>query len=409
MSDIKEFKGLRPPKNIVEKVAELPYDVCNTEEAKDVVKGNEYSFYHITKPEIDLPVGTNQYDESVYQKGAENLEKFVNQKYLVEDEKKQLYLYTLIMNGNVQSGLVTCVSIDDYVKNVVKKHEYTREEKEQDRIKHLDVLNAQTGLVFLLYSDDKSMDQLWKQALEIEPEYDFTAEDGVRHIFRIIDNDQMISSFKQAFKDKDLYIADGHHRAASAVKNGLARREKNAAHTGDEEYNSFLTVIFPHDQLSIMAYNRAVKTLNGKTEDEFLTELAENFEIEDSKQKEPQSPKEFCMYIAGKWKKIKPKFKIENDPVKSLDVSILQNNLLNPVLGIEDPRKSKNIDFIGGIRGTQELEKLVDSDEYKVAFSLYPTSVEALISVSDNNNVMPPKSTWFEPKLRSGIILHKID
>lgn len=408
MANIREFKGLRPPKDLVDKIAELPYDVCNAQEAKEIVKDNQYNFYHITKPEIDMPENVDIYDDSVYAKGAENLQKFVSLKYLEEDSEEKLYLYTLIMEGRIQTGLVTCVSIDDYVNNVVKKHEYTREDKEKDRIKHLDVLNAQTGLVFLLYKEDGVMKNIWQKAMEIEPEYDFIANDGIQHIFRVINDKEMIKAFKDAFKDKDLYIADGHHRAASAVKNGLARREKNSAHTGNEEYNSFLSVLFPHDQLHIMAYNRAVKDLNNLSEEEFLEKISENFEISDTDVKVPTSDKQFSMYISGKWKNLKPKFEITDDPVKSLDVSILQDNILAPILSIEDPRKSKRIDFIGGIRGTQELEKLVDSNKYKVAFSLYPTSVEALISVSDSNNVMPPKSTWFEPKLRSGIILHNI-
>ncbi|MBN1500220.1 MAG: DUF1015 domain-containing protein [Spirochaetes bacterium] len=408
MAKIKEFKGLRPPVDLVSKIAELPYDVCSSKEAKEKAGDNKLNFFHISKPEIDLPEDTDPYDEKVYLKGAENLNSFISEGYFREDSQEKLYFYTLIMNGREQSGLVTCVSIDDYLNDIVKKHEFTREEKENDRIRHLDVLNAQTGLVFLLYRENGSKKDLWRKALSISPEYDFTADDGIRHIFRLINDPVLINEFRNAFADEVLYIADGHHRAASAVKNGVSRRERNANHNGSEEYNYFLSVIFPHDHLQILPYNRVLADLNGMDSDAVLEKIGKKFRIDKNGQKNPVSSGSFCMYLENSWYTVTADFEIPSDAVNSLDVSLLQNFILDPVFDIKDPRKSKRIDFIGGIRGTEELEKLVNSGAYKIAFSMFPTSVIDLINVSDSGHVMPPKSTWFEPKLRSGIILHKI-
>lgn len=408
MAKIKEFHGVRPPKDLVDKVAELPYDVCNSKEAKIIAEGNPYNFYHISKPEIDLPEDVNPYSEEVYQKAKENLQNFEKEGIILEDKEESFYFYTLEMQGRVQNGLVSCVSIDDYINNVVKKHEYTREEKENDRIKHLNVLNAQTGLVFLLYKEEGAGRSLWEQILKIDPEYDFRAKDGVRHTFRKINDGELKNELKEFFKNKDLYIADGHHRAASAVKNGLQRRNDNSNNSGDEEYNYFLSVIFPHDELFIMPYNRVCKDLNGMTKEIFFEKVSESFLIKESDVKIPEKKSTFSMYIDEKWYTIEPLESVGNDPVQSLDVSILQDRLLDPLLDIKDPRKSNRIDFIGGIRGTDELERLVNSTDYEVAFSMFPTTVNDLINVSDSGNVMPPKSTWFEPKLRSGMIIHKI-
>lgn len=408
MAEIKSFKGIRPPVDLIEKVAELPYDVCSTEEARETASGNKYNFYHISKPEIDLPAGTDPYSEEVYQKAKQNLDEFENDGVLVQDSNENLYFYSLEMNGRVQNGLVTCVSIDDYINNIVKKHEYTREAKENDRIRHLNELNAQTGLVFLMYREDGSGKSLWDKVLSINPTYDFTADDGIKHTFRLIKDDQLKSDLIDFFKGKDLYIADGHHRAASAVKNGIQRRENNPNHTSDEDYNYFLSVIFPHTELHIMPYNRACKDLNGLSVDNFMEKVSENFKIEETNQKEPTSKNKFSMFINNKWYSLSLINEAGNDPVESLDVSLLQNRLLDPILNIDDPRTSERIDFIGGIRGTSELESLVNSGKYKVAFSMFPTTVDDLMNVSDSGNVMPPKSTWFEPKLRSGIIIHKI-
>jgi uncharacterized protein (DUF1015 family) len=408
MAAIKEFKGIRPPAGIAHLTAELPYDVCSSEEAREAAQGNEYNFYHITKPEIDLPAGTDIYSDPVYAKGAENFRKFIEKGHLFEEKQPVLYFYTLIMNGREQTGLVCGVSVDDYINETVKKHEFTRADKEKDRIRHIDEVGAQTGLVFLLYKEDGAKKKLWQEALALAPEYDFTAKDGIRHIFRVISDRSMIEKFTAAFKNDILYIADGHHRAASAVKNALERRGKNSGYTGGENYNYFLSVVFPHDQLKIMPYNRVVIDLNGNTTESYFTKVGEKFTIVESGADTPSQKGSYSMYIENKWYTITPKFNAGNDPVASLDVSVLQTHLLAPILGIDDPRTSKRIDFIGGIRGTAELVKLVNSGKFKVAFSMYPTSIEDLIKVSDSGNVMPPKSTWFEPKLRDGLIVHRI-
>jgi len=406
MAAISGFRGLRPKQELVTRVAELPYDVVSSEEARDIARGKEYSFFHVSKPEIDLPENVNIYDDSVYATGRKNFERFISKGILKQDEGPRLYLYTQVMSGRQQHGLVACVSIDDYLNGTVKKHELTREDKERDRTRHIETLSAQTGPVFLFYKEDRFKKVLFEEALRIEPVYDFTASDGIRHILRVIENINLIESFRKAFAKDILYIADGHHRAASGAKVGFKRREENPGHTDDEEYNWFLAVIFPHEQLQILAYNKVVKDLNGLTKEAYLLKISKQFTVQESGVKVPAAIHQFSMYLDRQWYLLTPLFTITDDPIESLDVQILQNRLLDPILGIQDPRTDKRIDFIGGIRGTQELEKLVDSGDYQVAFSMYPTTIEQLISVADAGKIMPPKSTWFEPKLRSGLVVH---
>ncbi|HOO71927.1 MAG TPA: DUF1015 family protein [Spirochaetota bacterium] len=406
MAQIREFKGIRPRKDLADKVAELPYDVLNSQEARTIAAGNEFSFFHISKPEIDLDEQINPYDEAVYRKGKENLERFIQKGVLAQDNRPCLYLYTQIMNGRAQTGLVASVNIDDYLNNRVKKHELTRADKEQDRTTHLDILNANTGPVFLLYHEDGKKESLFKKALEITPEYDFTAPDGISHILRVIDDPELIRSFGESFKNDILYIADGHHRAASAVRVGQLRRKANPSYTGDEEFNWFLAVIFPHNQLKILPYNRVIRDFNGMNQDEFIAAIEKKYTVTASGLKEPDRIHSFSFYCSKQWYTLVPKFDIPDDPIEGLDVKILQNTVLDPLLGIKDPRTDKRIDFIGGIRGTGELEKLVDSGNFIAAFSMYPTTVEQLINVSESDGIMPPKSTWFEPKLRSGMVVH---
>ncbi len=409
MAKIKAFKGIRPTIGLEKDVAELPYDVVNAAEAKEMAGDNQNSFFHITRPEIGLAEDISPYDESVYQKGKENLERFIQQQILKQDKEDCLYVYTLEMNGRKQTGLVACVSIDDYENNVVKKHEFTREDKEKDRTTHLNILNANTGPVFLLYKEDGSNKPHFDIAKEIQPDYDFYSDSGIKHTVRVVKDKELIESFVQGLKNKDLYIADGHHRAASAAMVGKMRREQNPDLPETAESGYFLSVIFPHDELKILAYNRAVKDLNGLSKEEFMTALDAKFTITKTSDKEPAALHSFSMYIDNEWYDLKPEFEIPMDPINSLDVKILQDNVLSKILGIDDPRTSKQIDFIGGIRGTKELEKIVDAGDYKVAFSMYPTTIEQLIDVSDSGNVMPPKSTWFEPKLMSGLLVHSLE
>lgn len=408
MAIIKAFRGIRPDANLAAKVAALPYDVVDSDEARHIADGNEFSFFHISKPEIDMNPDINPYDPSVYAAGRENLRRFVTEGIMKKDPEPKLYLYSQEMDGRIQTGLVACASIDDYIENRIKKHELTREEKEKDRTVHLDTVGANTGPVFLFYREDGSKKELFAKAMRIDPEYDFTADDGIRHTFRLVSDAEMISAFIKSFQNEVLYIADGHHRAASAVKVGQMRREAKPDYTGDEEFNSFLSVIFPHSDLKILAYNRAVKDLNGRTKEEFLRSVSASFDIQEGGPKEPKNRGEVSMYMNGKWYTLKPTFEISEDPVEGLDVMMLQTKVLSPVLGIDNPRKDSRIKFIGGIRGTAELERLVDAGKFAVAFSMFPTSIEELIDVADAGKIMPPKSTWFEPKLRSGLIVHDI-
>lgn len=412
MAIIKPFKAIRPSQSLVKKVASLPYDVMNSDEARAIVVGNPYSFLHVDKAEIDLDKSISVYDDVVYEKAKENLEKMINEKTLIQDNKDCLYIYKIIMNNRSQTGVVACTSVDEYIDGTIKKHELTREDKEIDRTKHVDICNANTGPIFLAYRENYVINEIINNYTEQnKPTYNFVSDDLVSHTVWIIEKEETITKLVNLFKDiPSLYIADGHHRNASAVKVALKRREEG--YNGDEEFNFYLSVIFPDTQLMIMDYNRVVKDLNGLDLNEFLEVITDRFELERYMGIGAYKPNEmhtFGMYLNKQWYILKAKNKIiSDDPINSLDVSILQNNLLDPILGIDDPRTDKRIDFVGGIRGIEELEKIVDSKEMKVAFSMYPTSMTQLFEVADSNKVMPPKSTWFEPKLRSGLFIHKL-
>ncbi len=406
MATIKEFRGLRPIKELAHLIAELPYDVVSSDEARFIASRRQYSFYHVSKPEIDFPPSVNQYDDRVYEKGKKNLDSFINEGFFLKDSDPILYLYSQIMEGRMQTGLIACVSIDDYINNRVKKHELTREDKERDRMKHIEVLNAQTGLVFLMFQQDTEKQNIFNRAMAASPEYNFFAEDGVRHILRTITDKSLMEEFKKTFANTDFYIADGHHRAASAVRVGLKRRKENGGTSG--EYDYFMAAIFPHDELKILPYHRAVKDLHGLSLTEFIASIEKKFKVEKTDDSTPRAKNHFCMYAEGSWYLITPVFDIPNDPIESLDVKILQDHILGPVLGIHDPRSDKRIDFIGGIRGTGYLKKIVDEGSFAAAFSMYPTSVYDLMKVSDVGSIMPPKSTWFEPKLLDALVIHEI-
>ena len=413
MAVVRPFKGIRPTKELIDKVAALPYDVMNTEEAREMVKGNPYSFLHVDKAQIDLPVETNQYDEIVYNTARGNLDRMRADGTYIQDDDPCMYVYRQIMDGRVQTGIVGCTSIDDYMNNIIKKHENTRAEKEKDRINHVNYCNANTGPIFLTYRNVGEIDEIVAKYTSEEPEYNFVSEDGISHIIWVIDNSSDVKRLEELFRGVDyLYIADGHHRAASAVNVGRMRREANRDYTGKEEFNFFLSVIFPADDLYIMDYNRVVKDLNGNSSEEFLAKISEKFNVEECvgvDQYKPEGKAMVGMYLDEKWYKLTA---IDGtydptDPVKSLDVSILQENVLTPILGIDDPKTSDRIDFVGGIRGLGELERRV-AEGMKVAFAMYPTSIEELMNIADAGKLMPPKSTWFEPKLRSGIFVHEL-
>lgn len=413
---VKPFKAIRPSVERAAQVAALPYDVMNSDEAREMVKGNPYSFLHVDKAEIDLPREIDQYDMRVYEKARDNIKKFLEEGTFIRDEKPMFYIYRQIMGDITQTGLVGAASIDDYLNDTIKKHEFTREAKEQDRIRHVDICNANTGPIFLTYPEDKTISGIVNNwVTENAPVYDFTAEDGVQHTVWVITDLGLVKKIEKAFeKIPALYIADGHHRAASAVKVGVRRREAKGSYTGDEEFNSFLSVIFPSNQLKIMDYNRIIKDLNGMTEEEFLKKIGESFEIEEYKgegQYRPEKKHTFGLYLPGRWYKLtaKPEILKDEDTLKSLDVSVLTDNLIAPVLGIADQRTSDRIDFVGGIRGLKELERRVAEDNFAAALALFPTSIDDLMKIADSGRVMPPKSTWFEPKLRSGLFLHELD
>ncbi len=413
MAIVKPFKGVRPIKEKVSEIASPPYDVINSKEAKEYVKEKPLSFLHVVKPEIDLPENIDLYDESVYKKGRENLDKLINEGHMIIEDEDVFYIYQQIMGDHKQTGIVACASVDDYINDIIKKHEHTREDKENDRAKHVEVLNANTGPVFLTYKANQKIKEIVENFINnSSPEYDFTDELNVRHIFYVLKDKSLIEEIKNLFERIEyLYVADGHHRSAAAVRVAKKKREELQEYTGNEEFNYFLSVIFPDDEMMIMDYNRVIKDLNNYSFEEFLKKIEEHFTIEEKDNKyKPEAMHTFGMYIDNKWYKLTAKEDIlqTSDPVKSLDVYILQEYLLKPILGIENPRKDKRINFIGGIRGLEELEKLVNSKEYKVAFSMFPTSIKQLMNVADNGQVMPPKSTWFEPKLRSGIIIHRL-
>lgn len=415
MADIRPFRGLRPKKEFADKAAAPPYDVLSSEEAREMAKDNPYSYLHINKPEIDLEKGIDLYDNRVYLKGAENLQKFIVQGIVAQDDTPHFYVYKQIMGKHEQTGLVACASVAEYENDRIKKHELTRQEKEDDRVNHIDHLNAQVGPVFLTYRAEEAIDRLIEKVVQNKAEYDFVSQDGIRHIFWVVQNPELSAEIQEAFRKIDpLYVADGHHRSAAAMRIKQMRQAANKNHTGNEEYNFFLTVIFPHNQMQILDYNRVVKDLFGLSKDTFLEKVAEKFTVRKSVENQPFKPAkahEFGMYLQGKWFKLeaKPGSFNAHDPVKRLDVSLLQENLLSPILGITDPRKDKRIDFVGGIRGLKELEKRVDSGEWAVAFALHPTSIEDLMAIADAGKIMPPKSTWFEPKLKSGLVVHLLD
>jgi uncharacterized protein (DUF1015 family) len=408
---IHPFRALRPPAPKVEQVASVPYDVVNTQEARALAQDNPLSFLHVTRPEIDLPDGTDIYSDQVYEKARENFQKLIASCPLETEDAPSLYLYRLKMGEHVQTGVAACCSVDEYDNDLIRKHERTRPDKEDDRTRHMITLRAQTGVVFLTYRADRRIDALVEAETKNAPLYDFTAPDGVRHtLWRAPAPEQLVRAFGEV---PLLYIADGHHRAASASRARAALREKNPQHTGEEEYNRFICVVFPDDQVQILSYNRVVKDLNGRDTDEFLAAVRERFDVTDNANpRGPGKSGHWHMYLGGKWYGLTLKDGAraanDDDPTRALDVSLLQDNLLDPVLGIKDQRTDKRIDFIGGIRGTQELEKLVDEGRAAVAFALHATSVEELLRVSDANAVMPPKSTWFEPKLRDGLLIHTI-
>ena len=414
MAILKPFRAIRPTPELAVKVAALPYDVMNSDEARELVKGNPYSFLHVDKAEIDLDPSIDVYDTRVYEKVRDNLKQMIEEGTLIQDINQCFYIYKQVMNGRAQIGLVGCTSIDDYLNDIIKKHEHTRADKELDRINHVDYCNANTGPIFLTYRAKREINDLINNWLEAhEPVYNFVAEDKIEHIVWAIDDSVLIDELVAAFAGIEyLYIADGHHRSASAVKVGQKRRVQFPNFKGTEEFNFFLSVLFPDDQLYIMDYNRVVKDLNGNLEAEFINKVKEKFDIEEVYGDSPFKPEQkhtFGMYLDGKWYKLtaKEEFYNSKDPVDRLDVSIMQNNLLNSILGIEDPRTDKKIDFVGGIRGLEELERRV-KEGMKVAFSMYPTTIEDLMAIADAGKVMPPKSTWFEPKLRSGLFIHKL-
>jgi len=410
MAVVKPFLCVRPKQELVSKVAALPYDVYNRQEACDEVKKEPLSFLKIDRAETQFNNTVDAYDASVYLKAKELLEGMIADGTFVIDEEEAYYIYELTMDGRVQTGIVACASIDDYNNNVIKKHENTRADKEIDRITHVDTCNAQTGPIFLAYRADVVINEEVEKAKENNPIYNFTSDDNINHTVWKISDIASIEKIKNAFANiNEVYIADGHHRAASAVKVGLKRRAANPTFTGQEEYNFFLSVLFPDEQLMIMPYNRVAKDLNGDSKEVFLEKVRENFTIEKKSEKvSPSKKATFGMYLDHEWylltacKKI-----ISNDPVKELDVAILQDNLLAPILGIVDPKIDKRIDFVGGIRGLEELERRTE-DDMKIAFSMFPTSIGELFAVADAGKLMPPKSTWFEPKLRSGIFIHRI-
>jgi uncharacterized protein (DUF1015 family) len=412
MAIIKPFAAIRPAQEYAEKMISVPYDVINRNEAKKLAEGNEYSFLHISRSEIDLPDHIDQYDPLVYEKARNNIDTFLSKGILIRDEKPMLYIYRQTMGKQVQTGIVACVSIDDYLNNAIRKHELTRVEKEKDRINHFDTCNANTEPVFLTYRDRydiRSMIDAWIKSYD--PVYDIKTADGVDHTLWTVDNETTIKSLVNLFDDiSSLYIADGHHRSASAVNVGLKRRKENPNYTGDEEFNYFLAVIFPDKDLNILDYNRIVKDLNGLTPDEFLSKISLIYDIEIRKDRyKPEGKHIISMYLDGRWYKLVAKENIiPEDPVKRLDVSILQETILSPILGINDPRTDNRISFVGGIRGLEELEARVDKKTSTVAFALYPVDIEDLLTISDEGKIMPPKSTWFEPKLGSGLFIHQL-
>lgn len=414
MAIIKPFKGIRPPKDLVEQVESRPYDVLDSEEARAEAGDNEKSLYHIIKPEIDFPVGTSEYDPKVYEKAAENFQKFQDKGWLKQDDKEQYYIYAQTMNGKTQYGLVVAAYVNDYMTGVIKKHELTRRDKEEDRMKHVRVNNANIEPVFFAYPDDEKLNAIIARYAATTPEYDFIAPiDGFRHQFWVISNDNDMKVITEQFaKMPSLYIADGHHRSAAAALVGAEKQKQNPNHKGDEEYNYFMAVCFPASQLTILDYNRVVKDLNGKSADEFLKALEADFVVEKKGAEiyKPNALHNFSLYLEGEWYSLTAKEGTfdNSDPIGVLDVDISSRLILDKQLGITDLRSSKRIDFVGGLRGLKELKRRVDNGEMKAALALYPVTMKQIMDIADSGKIMPPKATWFEPKLRSGLIIHKL-
>ncbi len=413
MVTVMPFRGLRPATpELASKIAALPYDVLDSDEARKLDAGDEFTFHHVTKPEIDLPESIDLYDDRVYAMGKKNFDLFRKRKWLVQDDKPAYYVYRLTWKGRSQTGIIGCAAADDYEAGLIKKHELTRKDKEDDRTRHTDEVGANCGPVFLTYRAEQALGKIAAAATKQKPVADFTAVDGIRHELWIIDDKATMDAIRKGFeKIPATYVADGHHRTASAARVAKLRRQRNPGFTGKEEFNFFLAVHFPHDQLRILDYNRAVADLNGMNQDGFLKKISEKFEVRDAKQPEPAKVHEIGMYFGGKWMTIQPKAGTfeANHPIRGLDIDILQRNLLAPVLGVDDPRTSKRIKFVGGIRGTGELKTLVDSGKCAVAFAMFPVTLDQLMAVADAGEIMPPKATWFEPKLRSGMVIHLLD
>ena len=415
MAILKPFKGFRPPSEHIRNVASRPYDVLNSEEAREEVKGNPHSFLHVVKPEVDLPREVDLHSDSVYQKGKENLQKLIRDGFFVQDNQEMLYVYAQTMFGKTQYGIVGCAAVEDYMNDVIKKHELTRPDKEEDRMNHIRVTGFNAEPVFFAYPDHEAIDEIVQKIIQKDPVYDFVTDDGVGHHFWNIDAKNDIQAIS-AYFEKDIpftYVADGHHRTAAAALVGDERKKNNPRHNGDEEYNFFLAVHFPASQLSIIDYNRVVKDLNGLSTDDFLKELETGFQVTKIGREiyKPERSHVFSMYLEGSWYKLeaRPSTYNDEDPIGCLDVTVLSEQVLGPVLNITDLRKSKRIDFVGGIRGLGELKRRVDDGEMKVAFALYPVSMKQLMDIADNGMIMPPKTTWFEPKLRSGLVIHSLD
>ena len=414
MATIKPFKGIRPPKQYVEEVESRPYDVLDSEEARQEAGDNEKSLYRIIKPEINFEPGTSEYDPRVYEKAAENFQMFQDKGWLVQDDKEQYYIYAQTMNGKTQYGLVVCAFVNDYLDGTIKKHELTRRDKEEDRMKHVRVNNANSEPVFFAYPDNTVLDQLIMRYAQTEPEYDFIAPiDGFRHQFWVIGDDKDIATVTEEFaKMPSLYIADGHHRSAAAALVGAEKAKQNPNHKGDEEYNYFMAVCFQASQLTILDYNRVVKDLNGLDSEGFLNALSKNFIVEEkgADMYKPNALHNFSLYLDGKWFSLTAKAGTfdDKDPIGVLDVDISSRLILDDILGIKDLRSDKRIDFVGGLRGLEELKRRVDSGEMRMALALYPVTMNQIMDIADNGKIMPPKATWFEPKLRSGLIIHKL-
>ncbi len=414
MAKVKPFKGVRPPRELVEEVASRPYDVLNSEEARKEAEGNEKSLYHIIKPEIDFAPGFDEHDPAVYDKAVENFKKFQERGWLVQDSKENYYIYAQTMDGRTQYGFVVAAWVPDYMEGRIKKHELTRRDKEEDRMKHVRCNNANIEPVFFAFPDNERLEEIIREVTAGEPEYDFVAPDGFGHTLWVIDAPEVISEITAEFaKIPSLYIADGHHRSAAAALVGNEKAQNNPDHRGDEEYNYFMAVAFPASHLKIIDYNRVVRDLNGLTPEEFLTRISENFEVKDMGTEiyHPDALHNFSLYMGGRWYSLtaKPGTYDDSDPIGVLDVTVSSDLILRDILGITDLRSDKRIDFVGGIRGLEELKRRVDSGEMAMALALYPVTMDQLIDIADTGNIMPPKTTWFEPKLRSGLVIHKLD